>query len=68
MLLFKDVGTLVKYVRKKAGMTQVKFSKIIKSGQQDVAKYELGVNIIPGDKLLKVINFGLKRGYFNEKR
>lgn len=62
MKTFKDPIKLIRYIRNKTGLTQAKFGRIIKTGQVGVAKYELGINKVPGDKVLMLINYGLREG------
>lgn len=56
-MLFMKLKTsdLVKYTRLAVGETQEQFAKRIGKKRTDIAKYEAGKNIPPGDVVLKII-------------
>ena len=49
-----DIAKYIKDLRKKLGMTQLELGEEINSNRDNIANYEVGRAIPPGDVLLKI--------------
>ena len=52
----EKISALIKGIRKRMGMTQLEFAILIDSTRGNIAKYETGLTIPPGDVMLKILD------------
>jgi len=49
-----NINTIIKNIRKRRGLTQKELADKVGKKQADIAKYETGRSIPPGDVLLRI--------------
>jgi len=52
----EEIHNIIKDTRKRLGITQAAFAELLSSTRENVAKYETGRAMPPGDFALRVIN------------